>query len=112
MRGHKLTLVWLEYKIGTLSKIRSTSVGTERAGDHDRNAVIKRVLTRTRDYQGTPKAQQRMVDRYIMDLHAAVASARRVLRDDGNAVFVIGTSCLRSVFIKSSEILEEVAIFI
>jgi tRNA G10 N-methylase Trm11 len=109
MRGHKLTLVWLGYQIGTLSAIRSASVGAERAADQSQNALVKQIIKRLRHIDRLPRAQQRMIDRYILDLHAATSAAHRVLKDDGQAVFVVGNSCLRGVFIRNSDILEEVA---
>jgi DNA modification methylase len=109
MRGHKLTLVWLGYQIRTLALIRSTSVGAERAADKIDNGFLKRVLKRLGEIHELPNAQQRMVDRYIMDLRAALSAAYRVLSDDGTAVFVVGNSCLRDVFVRNSDALEEVA---
>jgi hypothetical protein len=109
MRGHKLTLVWLGYQIRTLSVIRSASVGAERGADRIDNRLLKRVLARLGDIDCLPQAQQRMVDRYIMDLRSSLTAAHRVLRDDGTAVFVVGNSCLRGVFIRNSEALAEVA---
>lgn len=109
MRGHKLSLVWLGYHIRTLSLIRSVSVGAERGADQSQTALVKRVVRRLGDIDRLPPAQQRMIDRYIMDLHAAATSAHRVLKDDGDAIFVVGNSCLKGVFIRNSDILEEVA---
>jgi len=109
MRGHKLTLVWLGYRIKTLSLIRSVSVGAERGTDRSRYDVIERVIARLGNIEQLPKAQQKMIDRYVMDLHAAALSAHRVLKNGGHAVFVVGNSCLRGVFIENSRALEEVA---
>jgi DNA modification methylase len=109
LRGHKLTLVWLGYQVATLARIRATCVGAERASDGGGAQLIKCVVDKLGDMSQLPRPQRRMLDRYILDLNAALRAAHRVLKDDGKAVFVVGNSCLRGVFIKNSEALQAVA---
>jgi DNA modification methylase len=109
LRGHKLTLVWLGYQIATLTRIRAACVGAERAGEAGNEQLIKRVVARVENMPQLPRPQQRMLDRYILDLYAALRAAHRVLKDDGRAVFVVGNSCLRGVFIRNSDVLQAVA---
>jgi DNA modification methylase len=109
MRGHKLTLVWLGYQIKTLARIRSVCVGAERAEQAHDEHIVKLVTAKLGNMSKLPKPQQRMFDRYIVDLHAALKAAHRVLKDNGKAVFVVGNSCVRGVFIRNSEVLQEAA---
>lgn len=103
MRGHRLSLIWLGFGIGDLRRIRSTSVGAERGPD---DRVISEATAKVRaalgDTQRLPTRHQRMVDRYAIDLTLMLRQVSRVLRPEGRAVFVVGNSCLKDVFIFNS----------
>lgn len=45
-----------------------------------------------------------MVDRYALDLAAALAELHRVVRRDGQVICVVGNSCLREVFIENDRL--------
>ena len=49
-----------------------------------------------------PHQQRRMIDRYVLDLLAMITEVYRVLRPGGRAVFVVGNSCVRGVFVKNA----------
>lgn len=103
LRGHRLALVWLGYRIGDLRAIRSASVGAERKPDPKADAKLAETLTAAMgSLERLPQRERRMLDRYVLDLHAMVTELRRVLRPDGKAVFVIGNSSIRGVFIRNS----------
>jgi len=112
MRGHKLALVWFGYQINTLSLIRSGSIGAERGIKTLDETLVRRVTECLGEITDLATAQRRMVERYTMDLHKILVSAHRVLRVGGSAVFVVGNSCLRGVFIKNSDALAEVARYV
>jgi SAM-dependent methyltransferase len=103
MRGHRLSLIWLGYRIEDLRRIRSGSVGAERGPD---GAEISEAATKVREALGAtqrlPSRHQHMVDRYAIDLTLMLRQVSRVLRRDGRAVFVVGNSCLKGVFISNS----------
>jgi hypothetical protein len=109
IRGHRLSLVWIGYQIRTLRRIRSISIGAERRSTSLGESLVRRIRKEMGDIEALPRAQQQMVDRYIMDLHAMLLTSRRVLRRGGTAVFVLGNSCLRGVFIRNSEALAGLA---
>jgi hypothetical protein len=46
-----------------------------------------------------------MINRYVRDLFDVVQEARRVLRHGGSAIYVIGNSSLRGVYVPNSDIL-------
>lgn len=103
MRGHRLSLIWLGYSIDDLRRIRSDSVGAERGPDE---AEITEAAIKVRNALGAiqklPSRHQQMVDRYAFDLTLMLRQVSRVLKLGGRAVFVVGNSCLKDVFISNS----------
>jgi hypothetical protein len=105
MRGHRLALVWLGFRLSELRAIRSNSIGAERAPDllGLNDTATQRFLG---DLSALPNRHKRMIDRYIQDLSGMSKEVARVLRPSGQATFVVGNSCLSGVFIRNSEILK------
>jgi hypothetical protein len=52
-------------------------------------------------YGVLPQRFQRIVDRYLLDLHYLYAEQARLLRQGGSAVTVIGNSALRGAFLRN-----------
>ena len=50
-----------------------------------------------------------MVDRYALDIYAVMQEAYRVVKPGGKAVYVVGDSMLRDVFIKNSQAVQSAA---
>lgn len=110
LRGHRLALVWLGYHVGDLRAVRANSIGAERRPDADADSELAtELLERMGSLAGLPQAQRRMVERYVLDLFALALESHRVLRSGGRAVFVIGNSCLRGVFIWNARALAAAA---
>lgn len=110
MRGHKLSLVWLGHKINSLSTIRSSSVGAEKAPNKNANiSQAKRIVRKIQDFDILPTRIQNMICRYALDMENIVKESSRVLKKSRNATFVIGNSSLKSVYIDNTLIAEEAA---
>lgn len=103
MRGHRLSLVWMGHTLGSLRRIRSDSIGAERAPDVGK-AVQEEVKIALGKLDGLPRRHLAMVDRYITDVIEMASEIRRVLKPGGIATLVVGNSCLKGVFIKNSAI--------
>jgi SAM-dependent methyltransferase len=103
MRGHKLALVWLGYKVSDFQAFRASSIGAERGLiNHSLARLVEQIgapLVRLRDL---PKRERAMVDRYVLDLLTLLAEIHRILRLDGKAVLVVGNSCIRGVFVENT----------
>lgn len=104
MRGHRLSLVWLGHSLSELRSIRSSSVGSERAESTrihtDQSNGVRSAMG---DLGNLPAKFGRMVDRYAIDLVEMLHEVARVLKAQGKAVFVVGDSCLRGVFVRNSD---------
>lgn len=103
MRGHRMSLVWLGYSLGSLRKIRSTSIGAERGPNV---CSVASLFDEIRgDMCGDADLAKRhtaMVLRYAEDVYRMMSEVSRVLKDSGRAVLVVGNSCLKGNFIKNS----------
>jgi tRNA G10 N-methylase Trm11 len=110
MRGHKLSLVWLGYKIGDLATIRGGSVGAEKAPDINSDVNrAKRIVKYLRHIKSLPVRKQNMIYRYALDIDNIFKESSRVLKKNRNATFVIGNSSLKGVYIQNTKIAVEAA---
>jgi len=108
MRGHKLALVWLGYKIDELGKIRANSVGTERGLDDSEKIDVINEITKGMGFIGKLSISKvKMINRYCLDMYNIVKESKRVLEKKGKATFVVGNSCLKGVFIENSAIVAQ-----
>ena len=106
IRGHRLALIWLGASLGDLRRIRSSSVGAERAPSIDYDGTrIDALLRDRRDAAALPPRFRNMVRRFTGDMDMVLAETARVLEAGGRAVFVIGNSLIRGVSIDNAAIL-------
>lgn len=105
LRGHRLALVWLGYRLGVLRAIRAGNIGSERAPSAGADGAVATAITvAASTLAALPPRLRRMVDRYALDLAATMDELHRVVRQDGNVVFVVGNSCLHDVFIENDRL--------
>lgn len=102
MRGHRLSLVWLGYRLKDLRAIRGHSIGSEKGLSVTDTRIRQVSLSMTPKAQLPPRLNS-MVDRYAADLTKMALEVARVLKRNGEAVFVVGNSCLRGVFVRNSD---------
>jgi DNA modification methylase len=104
MRGHRLSLVWLGYRLSELRDIRAMSVGTERGLDRARTGgLFDPILDSLGPVHRLPSGDRRMIERYAEDMYRLMSEIARVLKSDGRANLVVGNSNLRGVFIENSK---------
>jgi len=110
MRGHKLSLVWLGYRIGELKMIRSASVGAEKAPDNfDKILQAKQITRNINGLYTLPQRKINMIYRYALDMENILRESSRVLKKNRNATFVVGNSSLQGVYIENTLITEQAA---
>jgi len=104
LRGHRMSLVWLGYRLSELRDIRSNSIGAERAPDKPiPSDLLEPIQLALCDTTNLPKRYASMIQRYSEDLFRMTAEIARVTRVGGLATFVVGNSCLKGTFIQNSE---------
>lgn len=105
IRGHRLSLVWLGYNIRELRNRRARMVGTERAPDPGVDeGYIKELLAAVPEATQLGPRLHRIYERFVGDLGQLMTEAFRVLRPGGRAIYVIGDSTLRGVFVRNTEL--------
>ncbi len=101
MRAHKFSLVWLGWKISDLTRIRAQYLGHDAASGaryDDLPDQCEKTLARLAERDARKAATLR---RYFGEMAAVIAEMRRVLKPDGAAVVVVGTSNLRGVDVET-----------
>jgi SAM-dependent methyltransferase len=103
LRGHKLSLVWMGHSISEIRSIRSGNIGTEVSKEPTSNEAIQEAMKAMADLESLDNRCLGMVRRYVWDIDKVMKECARVLKRKGRAVFVVGNSAIRGLFIKNSE---------
>lgn len=110
LRGHRMSLVWLGRGFGELRRIRSNSIGAERApNDPGSSAMFQQIKAAMGNFDALPTRYGAMIDRYSEDLYRMISEVARVLAPGGTATFVVGNSCLKGTFVQNASGVSEAA---
>lgn len=109
LRGHKLSLVWMGHSISEIRALRSGNIGTEVSKECTSNETIQETMKTMVDLESLDNRRRGMIRRYVWDMGKVMEECARVLKREGRAVFVVGDSAIRGVFIKNSEALIRLA---
>lgn len=112
LRGHRLALVWLGYRFDSLREIRGVSVGAERVASNPSSDWHQDVVQAFGAVDQLESRHRGMINRYAYDLYSILQEAYRVLRDDGRAIYVIGNSCLKGVYVDNAGALQAAAEYV
>jgi hypothetical protein len=98
-----MALVWMGHSIKSLREIRSSSVGTESSSvTLDEDDLVVSALKKMGGLDNLPVRFRRILAQYIFDMNKVLGELHRVLRPNGRAVFIVGDSTLRGVFVRNS----------
>ncbi|MDY4491637.1 MAG: hypothetical protein SPD87_01400 [Schaalia hyovaginalis] len=102
LRGHKMSLIWFGHTIPELRKIRSNSIGAERALEGD---SLRRVEDMVQYIKSSVDAPELLpvatIRRYAHDLASFARELNRVCKTGSEVVTVIGNSTLRGNYIQN-----------
>lgn len=104
LRGHKLSLIWMGYRLSELRKLRSASVGAELVslGLIEEHEYIRKAMARMGRTEELPARSQGMLAQYIFDMNQVMSEISRVLKRRGEAILVVGDSTVRGTFVRNS----------
>jgi SAM-dependent methyltransferase len=106
LRGHKFSLVWMGHQLSEVRKLRAANVGTESAAKQSQEQEFISSAIEQMGRFGTVAPRIRgMLARYVRDMDRVLAEVGRVLKEAGQAVFVVGDSTIRGTFVKNSRCL-------
>lgn len=107
LRGHKFSLIWFGYKISEIRNIRGISIGAERKMVENNKFAQEKFLTKT--HKQLPNKTQEIIKRYAVDACLLMKEVSRVTKKNGKAVFVVGNSFIKGVYISNSQIFVKAA---
>ena len=109
LRGHRLALVWMGHNMHELREIRSGNIGTEAGEMRGSDSAEERIMMAMGNMDALERRYVGMIRRYVRDMDVVMSECARVLKRDGSAIFVVGDSSIRGVFVKNSEGLKRLA---
>ena len=109
LRGHKLSLVWMGHRISEIRALRSGNIGTEVSMAPTSHNAIRKAMESMTDLNSLDNRHLGMIRRYVCDMDKVLSECARVLKWKGRAVFVVGDSSIRGVFVQNSKALIRLA---
>lgn len=102
-RGHRLSLVWLGYKISQIRRFRSGSIGTENGRTPNiPSEILEKLLRGAGLIQNLPSREMGMVKRYAQDVLRFLRELVRVAKKGAKLLLVVGNSQLKRVSISNA----------
>lgn len=108
MRGHRLSLVWMGYRVSDLRKLRTRMVGAETSTSVRVDEELKRVLPSL--HLELDDRQLRTLRRYYRDLRSLTRESHRILKSGRKATYVVGNSTVKGHTIENANLLQKAAI--
>lgn len=109
LRGHKLSLVWMGYRIAQIRALRSSNIGTEVVKETTPHTTIQEAMSSMAALGSLDNRRLGMIRRYVCDMDKVMKECARVLKRKGRAVFVVGDSAIRGIFVQNSQALIRLA---
>lgn len=108
LRGHKMSLIWFGHTIPELRKIRSNSIGAERALDGEALRQVDDMVSFIEDSANdSSKLPLATIVRYAHDITLFSRELHRVCRQGAEVVTVIGNSTLRGNYIQNDVLVRQ-----
>ena len=109
LRGHKLTLVWLEHELSAIRTTRSASIGAESVLANAAAQVdVARYVVESSSSRITDR-HLGWLRRYAVDMQAVFGELSRVVKQRGTVVMVVGNSFLRGAVVNNAMLVERIA---
>ena len=101
MRAHKFSLVWLGWKIEELTNIRARFLGHDAKAEREWPDLPSQCESTIARLAQVDKRKAAALRRYFGEMTEVIAEMRRVLKEGGAAVLVVGASNLRGMDVET-----------
>ena len=110
LRGHKLALVWLGDRLAELREVRGRGIGTERALSESKvSDSIASIACELGDIHELGPRMRHTMLRYSHDMNQVLLQTYSIIRPGGLAIFVVGNSNIRGVFVNNAKMISSCA---
>lgn len=97
MRGHRLSLIWMGYRLSELRSVRGAAIGSERGSYKSAPEAVEEMWLAVKSAATAPDLLPAgMIFRYGTDLLNSALELARVCKPGASAVVVVGNSTLKS----------------
>ena len=100
MRGHRLALIWLGYRLDELASVRAVSIGAEAA----LKTGPELTLPPFEIAAALTPSKARVVERYRTDIYRLMIELRRVVKPGGQVLVIVGNSNIAGVRVSNADI--------
>ncbi|MEW6596521.1 MAG: hypothetical protein AB1429_03385 [Pseudomonadota bacterium] len=100
MRGHRLALIWLGYRLDELASVRAVSIGAEAA----LKGAPELILPPFEIAATLTPSKARIVERYRNDIYRLMIELRRIVKPGGQVLVVVGNSNIAGVPVSNADI--------
>ena len=109
LRGHRLALVWLGYRLSKLRQIRSRSIGSEKGLSQRRfGNMAKDIFEKAAFSEGLDAKTGSYLRRYIVDMAKVMGEIARILGPKGRGVLVVANSNIRGQSVDNAQIIRTI----
>ena len=108
MRAHKFSLVWLDNRLEDLSLLRSKYIGGEKVSDYPFREMPPETMKILARVAAADKKKGLVLHRYYSEMQKVLSEAFRVLKPGKAAIFVVGSSTMRSIDSQTQNCLGEI----
>lgn len=109
MRAHKFSLVWFGEPISSLSELRATYIGSENSRGAIADDLLAGATRCVSELAHRDPRKARVLQKYLVEMRAALAEMFRVLRAGAAAGIVVGPSTMRGIRVQTQEHLAEIS---
>ena len=110
IRGHRLALVWLGYRMSKLRRIRSSAVGSEKGLTERKFSHIG--LENSVLPQGLDEVAQSLLRKYVFDIVKVMQEIHRIVKPDGRIVLAIASSNIHGQKVDNPALIGSIAQFV
>lgn len=102
MRGHRLALVWLGFRVSDLRQIRGSCIGAERSLKLAELGQLSYIRSAMGQLDSLSTRSSGIVTRYVSDIYLLMEEISRVLIPEGRAILVVGNASKGDVLIDNA----------